>query len=48
MPLNNFNVGYELFEDKRAIKFMDKHSDDEKLLRRIYNKYHLLACDPYD
>ena len=48
MPSNNFNVGYELFEDKRAIKFMDKHSDDEKLLRRIYNKYHLLACDPYD
>lgn len=27
---------------------MDKHSDDEKLLRRIYNKYHLLACDSYN
>ena len=27
---------------------MDKHSDNEKLLRRIYNKYLLLARDPYN
>lgn len=48
MPSNNLNVNYELFEDKKAIKFMDKHSDDEELLRRIYNKYRLLAYDPYN
>lgn len=48
MPSNNPNVNYELFEDKRAIKFMDKHSDDEKLVSRIHNKYRLLASDPYD
>ena len=48
MASNSPNVNYELFEDKRAIKFMDKHSDDEKLVRRIYNKYRLLANDPYN
>ena len=48
MPSNSSDVNYELFEDKRAIKFMDKHSDDEKLIRRIYSKYRLLARDPYN
>ena len=48
MASNSPNVNYELFEDKRAIKFMDKHSDDEKLVRRIYNKYRLLANDSYN
>ena len=33
---NNPEVQYELFEDKKAIKFMDNHSDDEKLIKRIY------------
>lgn len=29
---NSFKISYELFEDKKAIKFMDKHLDDEELL----------------
>ena len=33
---NNPDVQYELFEDKKAIKFMDNHSDDENLIKRIY------------
>ena len=36
---NNPEVQYELFEDKKAIKFMDNHSNDEKLIKRIYDKY---------
>ena len=44
---NNSELQYELFEDKKAIKFMDTHSDDEKLVRRIHGKYYLLAIDPY-
>ena len=47
MPLNSSEVQYELFEDKRAIKFMDKNAADENLIRRIYNKYYQLAIDPY-
>ena len=47
MPSNSSKVSYELYEDKRAIKFMDNHSDDEKLIRRIYDKYYQLAIDPY-
>lgn len=46
MPLKNESA-YELFEDKKAIKFMDNHSDDEKLLNRIYDKYFQLSKDPY-
>ena len=45
---NNPEVQYELFEDKKAIKFMDSHSDDEKLIKRIYGKYHQLSIDPYN
>ena len=44
---NNFELHYELIEDKRAIKFMDSHSNDEKLIMRIYDKYYQLAMDPY-
>lgn len=44
---NNPEVQYELFEDKKAIKFMDNHSDDEKLIKRIYDKYFQLSIDPY-
>ncbi len=40
---NNPEVQYELFEDKKAIKFMDNHFHDEKLIKRIYDKYHLLS-----
>lgn len=47
MPLKEDNHHYELFEDKRAIKFLDKHSDDMDLINRIYEKYLLLAKDPY-
>ena len=45
---NNPELHYELFEDKKAIKFMDSHSDDEKLIKRIYGKYHQLSIDPYN
>jgi hypothetical protein len=44
---NNPEVQYELFEDKKAIKFMDNHSDDEKLIKRIYDKYSQLSINPY-
>lgn len=33
MPSNSSEVQYELFEDKRAIKFMDKNAADENLIR---------------
>lgn len=45
---NSFKICYELFEDKKAIKFMDKHFDDERLINRIYDIYHRLAVDPYN
>ena len=32
---NNLEGYYELFEDKKAIKFMDSYSGDEKLIKRI-------------
>ena len=44
---NNPEVQYELFEDKKAIKFMDNHFHDEKLIKRIYGKYRLLSINPY-
>ena len=44
---NNSEVHYELFEDKKAIRFMDNHSDDEKLISRIHGKYYQLAIDLY-
>ena len=44
---NNSEVHYELFEDKKAIKFMDNHAADEKLIRRIHAKYYQLAVDLY-
>ena len=41
---NNSEVNYELFEDRRAIKFMDKNSDDEKLIKRIHGKILSIGC----
>ena len=38
---------YEIFEDKKAIKFMDKHCDDDDLIKRMHDKYLLLAINPY-
>ena len=48
MPLeNNSDMYYELFEDKKAIKFMNQHNDDENLINRIHDKYCRLAVNPY-
>ena len=44
---NNDELHYDLFEDNKAIKFMDNHYDDEKLIRRIHGKYYQLSIDPY-
>lgn len=38
---------YEIYEDKKAIKFMDKHSNDEDLLIRIFDKYLDISLNPY-
>ena len=40
---NNLEGYYELFEDKKAIKFIDSYSGDEKLIKRIRGKYYQLA-----
>ena len=45
---NSSETCYELFEDKKAIKFMDKHLDDEELINRIHDKYYRLAVNPYN
>ena len=44
---NNSEMYYELFEDKKAIKFMDKHFADKNLINRIYDKYYQLSINPY-
>ena len=44
---DNPKTYYDLFEDKKAIKFMDKHCDDEEILNRIYDKYYQLSIDQY-
>ena len=38
---------YEIYEDKKAIKFMEKHSNDEDLMSRIFDKYLDLSLNPY-
>lgn len=38
---------YEIFEDRKAIKFIEKHEDDDDLLNRIYDEYIKLSIDPY-
>lgn len=38
---------YEIFEDKKAIKFMDNHLQDRDLLNRVYEKYIKLSINPY-
>ena len=38
---------YEIFEDKKAIKFLDKHLNDINLQNRIEEKYYGLAVNPY-
>ena len=45
---NSSKICYDLFEDKKAIKFMDKHLGDEELINRIYDKYYRLAANPYN
>lgn len=47
MPYGENSYSYEIFEDKKAIKFMDKHFDDEDLINRIHDKYLLLSINPY-
>lgn len=38
---------YEIFEDKKVIKFLDKHFNDIDLKNRIKEKYYGLAVNPY-
>ena len=38
---------YEIFEDKKVIKFLDKHFNDIDLKNRIEEKYYGLAVNPY-
>ena len=47
MPYGEDKYCYEIFEDKKAIKFMDKYSNNEDLINRIHDKYLLLAIRPY-
>ena len=44
---NDSDLQYELFEDRKAIRFMDQHSNDEKLIKRMHEKYYQLAINPY-
>ena len=45
---NSYNVfNFEVFEDKRAIKFRQKNANDVSLQDRIDLKYLKLAVDPY-
>ena len=50
MPLkqnDKNNEIYEIYEDKKAIKFLDKHSNNEDLQNRIFDKYLELSLNPY-
>ena len=38
---------YEIFEDKRVIRFLDKHINDNDLQDRIEDKYYWLSINPY-
>ena len=42
------NEFYEIFEDRKAIKFMNNHSDNVDLIDRIHEKYLKLSVDPYN
>ena len=42
--VNNFV--YDIFEDKRVIKYREKHKEDTDLQNRIDNKYLLLSINP--
>ena len=45
---DNYNKPiYEVFEDKLAIKFSEKHSNDINLQNRIDDKYYKLSIGPY-
>lgn len=37
---------YDVFEDKLAIKFREKHSNDIELQNRIEDKYYKLSINP--
>ena len=50
MQLNqkNFNeTNYEIFEDKRVIKFLDNHYNNSNLQNRLEDKYYWLSINPY-
>ena len=38
---------YDIFEDKRVIKYREKHEEDTDLQNRIDDKYILLSINPY-
>lgn len=38
---------YDIFEDKRVIKYREKHTEDNDLQNRIDDKYLMLSIDPY-
>ncbi|MDO5824884.1 MAG: hypothetical protein BZ137_06105 [Methanosphaera sp. rholeuAM130] len=40
-------MSYEIVEDKKAIRFMDKIDDDEELSNRIKKQYKKLSENPY-
>lgn len=40
-------VYYEIFEDKRVIKFIDKHIKDKNFQNRLEDKYYELSINPY-
>lgn len=48
MPYEEDDYCYDIFEDRKAIKFIDKPSDNEDLINRIHEKYLLLAIQPYN
>ena len=43
---DNSSINYELYEDKKAIKFINQHSNDGNLINRIHDKYLQLAINP--
>ena len=47
LDLENDLSVYRVFEDKLALKFRDKHSNDDVLLNRIDKKYLRLSVNPY-
>ena len=44
---DNYDKSYEIYEDKKAIKFMDKINQDTDLKDRIQSQYLNLSVDSY-